>query len=81
MRGTSGLLVVSRYVLIGPEGNVLKVDKMRWREDGQFSIKLPERLPPGEYTALLGVFLDGNSLEPSARSLRFHVGARGSGSQ
>ena len=77
MRGTSGLLVVSRYLLIGPAGVVINVDKMTWRDDGRFAIKLPERLSPGEYTVLLAVFLDGNSLLPSTRVLRFHVGSAG----
>ena len=66
-RGVDGLLVVSRYLLIDPDGKVLKVDKMQWGEDGQFAIELPERLPPGQYTVILGIFLDGNSLQPSAR--------------
>ena len=77
MRGTSGLLVVSRYLLIGPDGMVLDVDKMKWRDDGVFAIKLPERLSPGQYTVLLAVFLDGNSLFPSVKVLRFHVGSAG----
>jgi len=77
MRGTSGLLVVSRYLLIGPAGLVLDVDKMQWRDDGRFAIKLPERLSSGQYTVLLAVFLDGNSLLPSAKVLRFRVGNAG----
>ena len=77
-RGLAGLLVVSRYLLIGPDGRVLEVDKMQWREDGQFSVKLPERLAPGQYTVVLGVFLDGNSLLPSTSILRFRIGAPGS---
>jgi hypothetical protein len=74
MRGTTGLLVVSRYLLIGPDGAVIDVDKMHWRDDGAFAIKLPEQLSPGQYTVILAVFLDGNSLLPSAKVLRFHVG-------
>jgi hypothetical protein len=65
LRGTFGLLVVSRYLLIGPDGAVLKVDKMQWAEDGSFTIALPESLPPGQYTVLAAVFLDGNTVDPS----------------
>ena len=54
-RGVQGLLVVSRYLLIGPDGKVLKVDKMHWGEDGHFSIELTERLPAGRYTVVLGI--------------------------
>src|SRR5262245_53596285 len=74
MRGTFGLLVVSRYLLIGPDGKVRNLDKMHWEDDGRFTITLPERLPPGEYTVNLAIFLDGNSMVPSARSLRFRIG-------
>jgi hypothetical protein len=76
-RGVQGLLVVSRYLLIGPDGKVVKVDKMEWKEDGQFVIKLPDSLTPGQYTVILGIFLDGNALEPSAKVLRVRVGAAG----
>jgi hypothetical protein len=74
-RGVQGLLVVSRYLLIDPNGKVLDVDKMQWRDDGLFSIKLPERLPPGQYTVILGIFPDGNFLRPSAKILKVRLGA------
>jgi len=72
-----GLLVVSRYLLIGPDGRVVKVDKMDWKEDGQFAIKLPDGLAPGQYTVILGIFLDGNAMDPSAKVLRIRVGTAG----
>jgi hypothetical protein len=78
-RGTYPLLVVSRYLLLDPAGKVLKVDKMHWREDGLFTIDLPQDLPPGDYTVMLAVFLDGNAVEPSARALHIRrIGASGS---
>jgi hypothetical protein len=76
-RGIQGLLVVSRYLLIGPDDKVVKVDKMEWKEDGQFVIKLPDSLTPGQYTVILGIFLDGNALQPSAKVLRVRIGAAG----
>ena len=76
-RGVQGLLVVSRYLLIGPDGRVVKVDKMDWKEDGQFAIKLPDGLAPGQYTVILGIFLDGNAMDPSAKVLRIRVGTAG----
>jgi hypothetical protein len=78
-RGTYPLLVFSRYLLIDAAGKVLKLDKMHWREDGQFTIDLSPQLPPGNYTAILGVFLDGNAIEPSARILPIRrIGTSGS---
>jgi hypothetical protein len=78
MRGVDGLLVVSRYLLIGPDGKVLNVDKMQWGEDGRFTIAIPDDLPPGQYTVILAVFLDGNSTLPSAKIVRFRVGGANS---
>jgi hypothetical protein len=73
-----GLLVVSRYLLIDSDGKVVEVDKMQWKEDGHFSVELPKRLPPGDYTVIVGIFLDGNSVQPSAKMLRVRIGAAGS---
>jgi hypothetical protein len=77
-RGVHGLLVVSRYLLIDSDGKVVEVDKMQWKEDGHFSVELPKRLPPGDYTVIVGIFLDGNSVQPSAKMLRVRIGAAGS---
>jgi hypothetical protein len=71
MRGTTGLLVVSRYLLIGPDGTVRKLDKMQWADDGRFIVPLPEGLPPGPYTVLLAIFLDGNTIDPSVARVDF----------
>ena len=60
--------------VIGPDGKVRNLDKMNWEDDGRFTIGLPEQLPPGEYTVNLSIFLDGNSLVPSAKSLHFRLG-------
>jgi hypothetical protein len=76
-RGAHGLLVVSRYLLIGPDGKVLKAEKMDWKQDGRFAINLPDGLTPGQYTVILGIFLDGNALEPSAKVLRIRLGSPG----
>jgi hypothetical protein len=76
-RGLFGLLVISRYLLVGPDGTVVAADKMRWRKDGSFVVDLPDRLVPGGYTVLVAVFLDGNSLTPSTKMLRFQIKGRG----
>jgi len=74
-RGVYSLLVVSRYLLIAPDGKVLKADKMHWGEDGRFDIALPDNLASGSYTVIVGIFLDANALLPSAEIVRFRVGA------
>jgi hypothetical protein len=77
-RGVQGLLVVSRYLLIGPDGKVLKLDKMQWMDNNDFAIKLSDRLPEGRYKIVLAVFVDGNAVEPSFHMLPFRIGAAGS---
>jgi hypothetical protein len=77
-RGTYPLFVVSRYLLIDAAGKVVGVDKMRWADDGHFAIDLGPQLPPGDYTVIAGIFLDGNAIRPSAKVLRVHIGAAGS---
>ena len=74
-RGVYSLLVVSRYLLLAPDGKVLKADKMHWREDGRFDITLPDDLPSGSYTVIIGIFLDGNAVLPAAEIVRFRVGS------
>ena len=73
-RGVYGLLVVSRYLLIGPDGRVLALDKMDWRDDGRFVARLPDHLDPGDYTVLAGIFLDGNPLGSPVAMLRVRAG-------
>jgi hypothetical protein len=77
-RGVYPLLVVSRYLLIDAAGKVLKVDKMRWAEDGHFAVDLAPELPPGDYRVILGIFLDGNAVQPSARVVPVRIAAKGS---
>jgi len=51
------------------------VDKMHWAEDGRFHIQIPDGLAPAQYTVILGIFLDGNAVRPSAEVMRFDVAA------
>jgi hypothetical protein len=36
-------------------------------------VELPEEMPPGRYTILVAVYLDGNSLTPSTGMLRLEA--------
>jgi hypothetical protein len=75
-RGLYGIVVASRYLLVGPDGAVVGAGKMRWEEDGRFAVDLPERMSPGRYTLLLAIYLDGNSVTRSTKALRFQVRTR-----
>lgn len=71
--GTRGVLVVSRYLLIGPHGVVVNVGRMHWEKDNRFKIDLPDNMPPGQYTVVTGIFLDGNTLNPSVELFRLSI--------
>ena len=73
-RGTIGTLIVSRYLLIGPDGSVARAGKLTWHGDDRLSVALPDDMAPGQYTIAIAVFLDGNSLMPSLGLLRFEAG-------
>ena len=72
-RGLYGASVLSRYLLIGPDGTVVRADQMRWAGDERFVVELPEEMPPGRYTILVAVYLDGNSLTPSTGMFRLEA--------
>ncbi|MFQ5915778.1 MAG: hypothetical protein ACE5JS_21605 [Nitrospinota bacterium] len=72
-RGIYGILVVSRYLVVGPDGSVVRAGTARWEDDGRFIVGLPEPLPPGRYTFLAAIYLDDNSLRPTVGILRFQA--------
>ncbi len=74
--GLYSVLVVSRYYLVGPKGDVVSAGKMTWAPDNHFVAPVPSSLPAGDYKALVGVFLDGNALPPSTRMFGFRTGGR-----
>ncbi|MGH6660700.1 MAG: hypothetical protein ACREB6_04125 [Rhodospirillales bacterium] len=74
--GLYPVLVVSRYYLIGPKGDVVSAGKMTWTPDNHFMAPVPATLPSGGYKVLVGVFLDGNALPPSTRIFSFQAGVR-----
>ena len=72
-RGLYGVLVGSRYLVVGADGSVVTAGTARWEDDGRFMADLPEPLPLGRYTFLVAIYIDGNSVNPAARMLRFQA--------
>ncbi len=71
--GTRGVHVLARYVLIGPDGAVVRAGRMSWEPDDRFKVVLPRRLAAGRYAALIAIFLDGNALMPSTGIVGFEA--------
>jgi len=75
LRGLYVIRTDSRFVVIGPDGSVLRVGTAKMAEDGHLVAELPEHLPRGRYTFLVAIYLDGNTVDPSAKLLRFEANA------
>ncbi|MFQ6018090.1 MAG: hypothetical protein ACE5KF_07820 [Kiloniellaceae bacterium] len=76
MKGLYLIQAESRYLVVGPDGSVVAAGAARLAKDGRFMVDLPGPLPPGRNTFLVGVYLDGNSVNPAVRI--FHFQANGS---
>jgi hypothetical protein len=75
LRGLYLIRPDSRFVVIAPDGSVLQAGTAKMAEDGHLVAELPEQLPRGRYTFLVAIYLDGNTVDPTARMLSFEVGA------
>jgi hypothetical protein len=75
LRGLYLIRPDSRFLVIAPDGSVLQVGTAKMAEDGHLVAELPEHLPRGRYTFLVAIYLDGNTVDPTARMLRFEVSA------
>jgi hypothetical protein len=75
LRGLYAIRTDSRFVVIAPDGSVLRAGMAKMAEDGHLVAELPEHLPRGHYTFLVAIYLDGNTIQPTARMLSFEESA------
>lgn len=57
-------LPVCRFVMIGPDGTVVRAGTVKPTEASTFSIPSKEKLKPGPHTILFALDLDGNHVNP-----------------
>ena len=69
LRGTLAIRPLARYFVADGDGKVLAAGSARWESDGRFAAPLPTPLSPGKYRLFAGVFLDGNTLNPSVANV------------
>jgi hypothetical protein len=63
-----------RYLVVAADGTVRRTGLGRLEEDGAFRIDLDqEDLPPGAYTVLVTLTLNGNTLDPDIRAVPYVV--------
>ena len=75
LRGLYAIRTDSRFVVIAPDGGVLVAGTAKMTDDGHLVAELPEHLPRGRYTFLVAIYLDGNTIRPTARMLSFEASA------
>jgi hypothetical protein len=63
-----------RYLVVGADGAVAHTSLGRLEDDGSFRIELDRAdLPPGQYTVLVTLTLNGNTVDPDIRAVPYEV--------
>ncbi len=63
-----------RYVVVGPEGDVLNAGTSEQGEAGKFTVDLKGKLPPGSHTVMLALYQGENFVDPEVKMVRYRVG-------
>jgi hypothetical protein len=70
LRGTLAIAPLPRYLVVGDGGKVVAAGGAKWREDGRFAVTPPPAPAAGSYRLFAGIFLDGNTVDPSVISMK-----------
>ncbi len=62
-----------RYVVVAADGKVRLAGRGRLLEDRTFAIDLKGRLGPGDYTVIVALYLNGNTMNPEIRRIPYVV--------
>jgi hypothetical protein len=64
----------SRYVVVGPDGAVLRSGTATWEADGRFTVDLTAgMLPPGRHTILMALYPNDNAIAPEVQIVPYDV--------
>ena len=63
-----------RYVVLNAEGRVALAGVARPREDLTFQIEFDGKLPPGRYTVMAEIIINGNAMNPQIQRIPLVVG-------
>ncbi len=66
-------VVLCRYLVIGADGRVLLTGLGRRQEDSTFTIDLKDKLAPGVYSVITALYVNGNTMNPDIRQIRYRV--------
>ncbi len=73
MVGVYRVKAVAKYVALSPQGEVVKVGTAPYAGDGNFTIELQGKVPPGRYTVLTTIYVNDNYIEPDVRLVSYEV--------
>ena len=64
---------VCKYVVLSPDGDVLKSGTARFENDGTFTVNLQKKFKPGLYKIMLSIYVDKNYINPDVRLVLYRV--------
>ena len=73
LRGLYLIRPDSRYIVLDAGGSVIQASAAKMDEDGHLVAVLPKHLPRGQYTFLVAIYPDGNSVNPAVRIISFEA--------
>lgn len=71
LRETFPIRPLAQYAIVGDDGKIAAAGNARWGPDGRFTVPVPPKLPPGQYSFFTAIFLDGNTISPAIGRLKF----------
>jgi hypothetical protein len=69
LRDTLTIRPLVRYFIVGEDGKVKTAGRATWQPDGRFAVGLTDPPAAEDDKLFAGIFLDGNTLEPSIASI------------
>jgi hypothetical protein len=73
MVGVNRVKPAAKYVVLSPQGEVLKAGTAAYAGDGIFAIELQGKVPAGHYTVLTTIYVNDNSIEPDVKMVSLQV--------
>jgi hypothetical protein len=64
---------VVKYIVLSPQGDVVKAGDGYYAGDGIFTIEPLGKMPPGHYTVLTTMYLNDNYIEPDVRLIPYPI--------
>ena len=64
-----------RYVVVDSDGRVALVGTALPQDDLTFAVELDDRLPPGRYTVMAEILVNGNAMNPEIERIPVVIGA------